>query len=214
MQRLSCCGPTAHAKTEAERAKKQKDRSESTDGKGARSIFVASFIFRPWELSNWRQVSIQYSKKTPERGRDRSPSGGRSRTPGPSASPSSKICYSLKNTGTCSRNSCPFTHEAGATTPKDNAKGNSKAKTKPKAEAKSEVKGTPRGKAKPQPTAPTIRLCRAWNPLAPAIQKKSALLCHDESDCSSLDSDVDSDVYVLPVMRRIAQLFRLNHLNV
>eukprot|EP00439_Symbiodinium_sp_Y106_P034198 s1457_g4.t1 len=36
-------------------------------------------------------------------------------------------------------------------------------------------------------------MCRAWNPLAPAIWKRSSYMADDESECSSVDSDVDSD---------------------
>ena len=53
------------------------------------------------------------------------------------------------------------------------------------------TKGKPKGKAKP--AAPAIRLCRAWNPLAPAISKRVKHFADDESDVESIDSDVDSD---------------------
>eukprot|EP00439_Symbiodinium_sp_Y106_P066057 s1782_g10.t1 len=36
-------------------------------------------------------------------------------------------------------------------------------------------------------------MCRAWNPSAPAIWKRSSYIADDESECSSIDSDVDSD---------------------
>ena len=72
-------------------------------------------------------------------------------------------------------------------------KGKPKAKAKAEAKGKAEAKTKPQGKAKAHPTAPAIRLCRAWNPLAPAIQKRINTYDDDVSECSSLDSDADSD---------------------
>ena len=69
-----------------------------------------------------------------------------------------------------------------------------KAKAKAEAKGKAEAKPKPKGKAKALPAAPAIRLlCRAWNPLAPAIQKRNITYDDDVSDCSSLDSNADSD---------------------
>ena len=68
-----------------------------------------------------------------------------------------------------------------------------KPKAKAKAEAKSKAEAKPDSKKRPRPAAPAIQLCRAWNPLAPAIQKRINNYDDDISECSSLDSDADSD---------------------
>ena len=62
-----------------------------------------------------------------------------------------------------------------------------------KAEAKAKAKAEAKAKSKAKPAAPAIRMCRAWNPSAPAIWKRSSYIADDESECSSIDSDVDSD---------------------
>ena len=88
-----------------------------------------------------------------------------------------------------SRNNCPYKHVDPATP----AEGKPKAAPKADAKSKAEAKPKPKGKAKALPAAPAIRLCRAWNPLAPAIQKRNITYDDDVSDCTSLDSDADSD---------------------
>ena len=104
-------------------------------------------------------------------------------------------CYACKNTGKSARENYPFKHEAAATPAAKAAKADAlakpKADAKPKAEPSATAKKTPKSKAKP--AAPAIRVCRAWNPLAPAIWKRSSYITDDESECSSIDSDADSD---------------------
>ena len=103
------------------------------------------------------------------------------------------MCFTFKRTGSCSRENCPFKHEAAPATPA--AKAEAKAKAKAEAKAKSEPNAAAKktAKSKAKPAAPAIRMCRAWNPSAPAIWKRSSYIADDESDCSSIDSDVDSD---------------------
>ena len=131
-----------------------------------------------------------HSKKTPE-----TPS--RSRTPSPSGRSGNQTCFTCRKTGSCSRESCPFKHEAAPATPaaKAEAKAEAKAKAKAEAKAKSEPGAAAKkaAKSKAKPAAPAIRMCRAWNPSAPAIWKRSSYIADDESECSSIDSDVDSD---------------------
>ncbi|CAE7780336.1 Glutathione S-transferase [Symbiodinium microadriaticum] len=98
-------------KARAGKGKKQRDTSESTDGKGDRSEkqIRCKFFFSPsGECRNGDKCPYSHSMKTPELGRDGSPSGPRSRSP--SAGASRKICYAFKNNGTCSRSNCPFSH--------------------------------------------------------------------------------------------------------
>ena len=95
-----------------------------------------------------------------------------------------KCVFTFRKTGACSRENCPFKHEAAAATPA--AKADPKAKP---SEPSAAVKKAAKSKAKP--AAPAIRMCRAWNPLAPAIWKRSSYMADDESECSSVDSDVD-----------------------
>ena len=123
-----------------------------------------------------------HSKKTPE-----APS--RPRTPSCSGRTNSQVCFTFKRTGSCPRENCPFKHEAAPATPA--AKAEAKAEAKAKAEPNAAAKKTAKSKAKP--AAPAIRMCRAWNPSAPAIWKRSSYIADDESECSSIDSDVDSD---------------------
>ena len=93
----------------------------------------------------------------------------------------------------CALQNCPFKHEAAPATPA--AKAEAKAKAKAEAKAKSEPSAAAKktAKSKAKPAAPAIRMCRAWNPSAPAIWKRSSCIADDESECSSIDSDVDSD---------------------
>ena len=102
---------------------------------------------------------------------------------------SKSIWWRLQQT-MLTRENCPFKNEAAAT-PAAKADANSKPKAdaKPKAEPSASAKKTPKSKAKP--AAPAIRVCRAWNPLAPAIQKRSSYVADDES----IDSDADSDCW-------------------
>ena len=90
-----------------------------------------------------------------------------------------------------------FKHEAAPATPaaKAGAKAEAKAKAKAEAKAKSEPGAAAKkaAKSKAKPAAPAIGMCRAWTPSAPAIWKRSSYIADDESECSSIDSDVDSD---------------------
>ena len=98
--------------------------------------------------------------------------------------------FVFRKTGSCSRENCPFKHEA-APAAKAEAKAKAKAEAKAKSEPSAAAKKTAKSKAKP--AAPAVRMCRAWNPSAPAIWKRSSYIADDESECSSIDSDVDSD---------------------
>ena len=179
----------AHAKTKFK--KKKDERGESTDPKSKKNI-RCKFHFTDSGCRNGKDCPYSHSKKTPER----PPGGGRSRTPSPSGNTSNKLCYSFKNHGSCSRANCPYKHEKPDTpatpAPNADAKAKAKAEAKPKAEPSTPAtKGKPKGKAKP--AAPAIQLCRAWNPLAPAIQKRITHFADEESDASSVDSDADSE---------------------
>eukprot|EP00439_Symbiodinium_sp_Y106_P027866 s1892_g3.t1 len=109
-----------------------------------------------------------------------------------------QVCSTFNRTGSCSRENCPFKHEAAPATPA--AKAEAKAKAKAEAKAKSEPSAAAKktAKSKAMPAAPAIRMCRAWNPSAPAIWKRSSYIADDESECSSIDSDVDSDCSTSP----------------
>ena len=114
----------------------------------------------------------------------------------PSGRTNNQVCFTFRKTGSCSRENCPFKHEAAAATPatpapRPEAKAKPKADAKPKSEPSAAAKKMPKSKAKP--AAPAIRMCRAWNPVAPAIWKRSSYMADDESECSSIDSDADSD---------------------
>ena len=105
------------------------------------------------------------------------------------------------------RDNCPYAHVTHATP----AEGKPQAKAKAKADAKAAAKPKPKGKPKALPAAPASLLCRAWNPLAPAIQKRANLYEDEVSDCSSLNSDADSDrsrveTRSLPCSRRSPQM--------
>ena len=179
----------AHAKTKAK--PKKAARSESTDSRPDKSKkhIRCKFHFTVAGCRNGDKCPFSHSKKTPE-------APTRSRTPSPSGRTNNQVCFTFRKTGSCSRENCPFKHEAAAATPatpapKPEAKAKPKADAKPKSEPSAAAKKTPKSKAKP--VAPAIRMCRAWNPLAPAIWKRSSYMADDESECSSIDSDADSD---------------------
>ena len=159
----------AHAKTKTKKKKDEK-RGDSVDTNSRKNI-RCKFHFTTAGCKNGKDCPWSHSKKTPER-----PNGGtRTRTPSPSVDLSKRVCYSFKNKGTCSRENCPFKHEAPGTpaTPAPDAKAKAKAKSEPKAKAEPSVPAAKgKAKAKTKPAAPAIRLCRAWNPLAPAIHKR------------------------------------------
>ncbi|OLP93893.1 hypothetical protein AK812_SmicGene24167 [Symbiodinium microadriaticum] len=85
------------------------------------------------------------------------------------------VCFNFKKNGSCNRDNCPYAHINPATPAEGEDKPEAKAKGKPKT------------------AAPAIRMCRAWNPLAPAVRKKAYAEEEEESECSSIDSDADSD---------------------
>ena len=147
------------------------------------------FFSETGECRNGDKCPYRHSKKTPERGRSTTPDPRRTPSRSPSAGQGEKECFQYKKHGTCNRDNCPYKHVDPATP----AEGKPKAKAKAEAKGKAEAKTKPQGKAKAHPTAPAIRLCRAWNPLAPAIQKRINTYDDDVSECSSLDSDADSD---------------------
>ena len=179
----------AHAKTKTK--PKKAARSESTDSRPDKSKkhIRCKFHFTDAGCRNGDKCPFSHSKKTPEM-------PTRSRTPSPSGRTNNQVCFTFRKTGSCSRENCPFKHEAAAASPatpaaKADAKAKPKAEAKPKTEPSAAAKKTAKSKAKP--AAPAIRMCRAWNPLAPAIWKRSSYMADDESECSSVDSDVDSD---------------------
>ncbi|CAE7749097.1 GIP [Symbiodinium sp. CCMP2456] len=106
-----------------------------------------------------------------------------------------QVCFNFKKNGSCSRDNCPYAHVNPATPAEgeDKPEAKAKAKAKAKSEAKAEAKGKAKAKGKPQNAAPAIRMCRAWNPLAPAVCKKACVEDDEESECSSIESDIDSD---------------------
>ena len=163
-------------------------RSASTDSKPDKSKkhIRCKFHFTDAGCRNGDKCPFSHSKKTPE-----TPS--RSRTPSPSGRTRNQVCFTFRKTGSCSRENCPFKHEAAPATPA--AKAEAKAKAKAEAKAKSEPSAAAKktAKSKAKPAAPAIRMCRAWNPSAPAIWKGSSYIADDESECSSIDSVVDSD---------------------
>ena len=147
------------------------------------------FFSETGECRNGDKCPYSHSKKTPERGRGTTPDRQRAPSRRPSAGQGEKECFQYKKNGSCSRHNCPYKHVDPATP----AEGKPKAKAKAEAKSKAEAKPKPKGTAKALPAAPAIRLCRAWNPLAPAIQKRNITYDDDVSECSSLDSDADSD---------------------
>ena len=169
----------AHAKAKAGKGKgkgKDRERSASVDAKNKMKHIRCKFFFsETGECRNGDKCPYSHSKKTPERGRGTTPDHSRA----PSRSPSAGQ----------GENNCPYKHVDPATP----AEGKPKAAPKAEAKGKAEAKPKPKGKAKALPAAPAIRLCRAWNPLAPAIQKRNVKYDDDVSDCSSLDSDADSE---------------------
>ena len=173
----------AHAKGKGK--PKKPTRSASTDSKPDKSKkhIRCKFHFTDAGCRNGDKCPFSHSKKTPE-----TPS--RSRTPSPSGRTGNQVCFTFRKTGSCSRENCPFKHEA-APAAKAEAKAKAKAEAKAKSEPSAAAKKTAKSKAKP--AAPAIRMCRAWNPSAPAFWKRSSYIADDESECSSIDSDVDSD---------------------
>ena len=176
----------AHAKGKGK--PKKTTRSESTDSKPDKNKqhIRCKFHFTDAGCRNGDKCPFSHSKKTPE-------TPTRPRTPSPSGRTGNQVCFTFKRTGSCSRENCPFKHEAAPATPA--AKAEAKAKAKAEAKAKSEPSAAAKktAKSKAKPAAPAIRMCRAWNPSAPAIWKRSSCIADDESECSSIDSDVDSD---------------------
>ena len=174
----------AHAKGKGK--PKKLTRSASTDSKPDKSKkhIRCKFHFTDAGCRNGDKCPFSHSKKTPE-----TPS--RSRTPSPSGRTGNQVCCTFRKTGSCSRENCPFKHEAARATPaaKAEAKAKAKAEAKAKCEPSAAAKKTAKSKAKP--AAPAIRMCRAWNPSAPAIWKRSSHIADDDSECSSIDSDVD-----------------------
>ena len=180
----------AHAKGKGK--PKKNTRSTSTDSKPDKSKkhIRCKFHFTDAGCRNGDKCPFSHSKTTPE-----TPS--RSRTPSPSGRSGNQICFTFRKTGSCSRENCPFKHEAAPATPAAKAEAEAEAKAKAKAEAKAKSKpgaaAKKAAKSKAKPAAPAIRMCRAWNPSAPAIWKRSSYIADDESECSSIDSDVVSD---------------------
>ena len=113
----------AHAKTKAK--PKKAARSESTDSKADKSKkhIRCKFHFTDTGCRNGDKCP-----KTPE-------TPTRSRTPSPSGRTNNQVCFTFRKTGSCSRENCPFKHEAAAATPAAKAD----AKTKPKTEHKSKT---------------------------------------------------------------------------
>ena len=148
------------------------------------------FFSEAGECRNGDKVPIQSFKERLQNA-DAAQLQDRQRAPSrsPSAGPGEKECFQYKKNGSCSRHNCPYKHVDPATP----AEGKPKAKAKAEAKSKAEAKPKPKGKAKALPAASAIRVCRAWNPLAPAIQKRNITYDDDVSDCSSLDSHADSD---------------------
>ena len=183
----------AHAKAKAGKGKgkgKDRERSASVDAKNKMKHIRCKFFFsETGECRNGDKCPYSHSKKTPERGRGTTPVHSRALSRSPSAGQGEKECFQYKKHGSCSRNNCPYKHVDPATP----AEGKPKAAPKADAKSKAEAKPKPKGKAKALPAAPAIRLCRAWNPLVPAIQKRNVVYDDDVSECSSLDSDADSE---------------------
>ena len=162
----------AHAKAKAGKDKgkgKGRDRSESVDAKAKMKHIRCRFFFsESGECRNGDKCPYSHSKKTPERGRGTSPNPRREPSRSPSAGQGEKVCFQYKNNGVCHRANCPYKHADPATPAEGKPKAKAKAEAKSKAEAKPK-----QGNAKAVPAAPAIRLCRAWNPLAPAVQKRN-----------------------------------------
>ena len=200
----------AHAKGKGK--PKKNTRSTSTDSKPDKSKkhIRCKFHFTDAGCRNGDRCPFSHSKKTPE-----TPS--RSRTPSPSGRSGNQICFTFRKTGSCSRENCPFKHEAAPATPaaKAEAKAEAKAKAKAEAKAKSEPGAAAKkaAKSKAKPAAPAICMCRAWNPSAPAIWKRSSYIADDESECSSIDSDVDS-LIVQPMMKHLGRHRRPNRQSI
>lgn len=181
----------AHAKAKGNKDKnnhkaKQRERSESTDGKPNMKHVRCKFFFSEHgECKNGDRCAFSHPKKTPERGRGNTPNRRRTSSRSPSSGNQQKECFNFNNTGSCKRENCPYAHITPATPAegdnKAEAKAKAKAKTKP--DAKAEAKTKAKAKGKPQPAAPAIRMCRAWNPLAPAVRKKA----HVEEDEESME---------------------------
>ena len=168
---------------------RQRERSESTDKKPKMKHIRCRFFFSEnGECRNGGKCPYSHSKNTPERGRETSPFWKRTPSRSPSTGKPEKERYTFKNTGSCKRDDCPYAHITQPTL----AEGKPKAKAKAKADAKAEAKPKPKGMAKALPAAPAFRLCRAWNPVAPAIQQRANPYEDEASDCSSLDSLADS----------------------
>ena len=183
----------AHAKAKAGKGKgkgKDRERSASVDAKNKMKHIRCKFFFsETGECRNGDKCPYSHSKKTPERFRGTTPDHSRAPSRSPSAGQGVEECFQYNKHGSCSRNNCPYKHVDPATP----AEGKPKAAPKADPKGKAEAKPKPKGKAKALPAAPAIRLCRAWNPLAPAIQKRNVVYDDEVSDCSSLDSDADSE---------------------
>ena len=119
----------AHAKAKGK--PKKTTRSESTDSQPDKSKknIRCKFHFADAGCRNGDKCPFSHSKKTPE-------TPNRPRTPSPAGRTGNQVCFTFKRTGSCSRENCPFKHEAAPATPA--AKAEAKAKAKAEAKAKSE----------------------------------------------------------------------------
>ncbi|CAE7187272.1 unnamed protein product, partial [Symbiodinium sp. CCMP2456] len=179
----------AHSKAKAKGKpdkNKQRERSESTDGKPNLKHIKCRFFFS--EHSECKGIDARTVTRRRRLSEDEVQLLVEDEQ-------QEAVCYNFKKSGTCSRDNCPYAHINPATPAETEEKpeAKAKAKAKPKPEAKAEAKEKAKAKGKPKTAAPAIRMCRAWNPLAPAVRKKVCVEDDEESECSSIDSDIDSD---------------------
>ena len=141
----------AHAKTKTK--PKKAARSESTDSRPDKSKkhIRCKFHFTDAGCRNGDKCPFSHSKKTPEM-------PTRSRTPSPSGRTNNQVCFTFRKTGSCSRENCPFKHEAVAATPAaPAAKADAKAKPQAEAKPKTEPSAAAKKTAKSRLNQPLLR---------------------------------------------------------
>ena len=108
----------AHAKGKGK--PKKPTRSTSTDSKPDKSKkqIRCKFHFTDAGCRNGDKCPFSHSKKTPE-------APTRSRTPSPSGRSGNQVCFVYRKTGSCSRENCPFKHEAAPCYPCSKSGGKS-----------------------------------------------------------------------------------------
>ena len=85
--------------------------------------------------------------------------------------PSTRPCFQFRKNGACST-AATYKRGADAAALERDAKPEAKPKAEPKADAKVDTKKIPQGQAKAAPATPAVAMCRAWNPLTPAVRRR------------------------------------------